>query len=520
MVVQARRRLTEAGVYGSRVIVHQRAPGDTGYPSGFADLIVSSRRLDQPGASRPGDGAAAEDRELDRLARPYGGAICVGRHEALTVRRRGEPSGAGRWTHQYADAANTSNSGDALAPGPLGMRWFREVDVELPSRHGRAPAPLCDEGRLFHAGLDGIVALDAFNGRELWRHPIPGLLAAYDGDELMGTAGTGGTLCLHAGSVYVRDKRRCLRLDAATGKELGEFRTPSQPDGRPGTWGYLAAAEGTLFGGVADDEHIVTYRYQKTTGDMTQLLTESRSLFALDARTGHLRWQYPAEHSLRHNAIAISEGRVFLIDRPLALFDREKKPETKEQALGRLLALDVQTGQVLWQRDDEIYGTLLAAGGPQGVLLMSYQPTRFRLDSELGGRMAAFRMSDGERLWDVKADYQSRPLINGAVVYAQGGAWNLLTGQSVPFEFQRSYGCGILATSQNLLLFRSATLGYFDLQSGRLANYGGIRPGCWINAIPASGLVLLPDASARCRCSYLNQAWIALAPASENEPPK
>ena len=24
-------------------------------------------------------------------------------------------------------------------------------------------------------------------------------------------------------------------------------------------------------------------------------------------------------------------------------------------------------------------------------------------------------------------------------------------------------------------------------------NYGGIRPSCWINAIPASGLVLVPD---------------------------
>jgi hypothetical protein len=48
-----------------------------------------------------------------------------------------------------------------------------------------------------------------------------------------------------------------------------------------------------------------------------------------------------------------------------------------------------------------------------------------------------------------------------------------------------------------------------------LENYGGIRPGCWINAIPAGGLVLVPDASSGCRCSYLNQAWIALSPASE-----
>ena len=41
-------------------------------------------------------------------------------------------------------------------------------------------------------------------------------------------------------------------------------------------------------------------------------------------------------------------------------------------------------------------------------------------------------------------------------------------------------------------------------------NYGGLRPGCWINAIPAGGIVLVPDATAGCQCSYLNRAWVAL----------
>ena len=146
---------------------------------------------------------------------------------------------------------------------------------------------------------------------------------------------------------------------------------------------------------------------------------------------------------------------------------------------------------------------------------MSYQPTRFRLDSEIGGRMAAFRISDGKPLWDIQARYDSRPLINDDMVYAQGGAWKLLTGQSQPFPFQKSYGCGILAASRNLLVFRSATFGYCDFDDpGATRNYGGIRPGCWVNALPAGGLVLVPDATAGCRCSYLNKAWIGLEPMS------
>ena len=64
-----------------------------------------------------------------------------------------------------------------------------------------------------------------------------------------------------------------------------------------------------------------------------------------------------------------------------------------------------------------------------------------------------------------------------------------------------------------MMVFRSATLGYFDLTKGqKTENFGGVRPGCWINAIPAGGLVLVPDASAGCVCSYLNQSWFALQP--------
>ncbi len=142
---------------------------------------------------------------------------------------------------------------------------------------------------------------------------------------------------------------------------------------------------------------------------------------------------------------------------------------------------------------------------------MGYQPTAFRLASEIGGRISVFSTMSGRRLWERAADYRSRPMINGTTLYAQGGAWDLHTGEMRAFNFRRSYGCGILAGGANLLVFRSATLGYFDLlENDRTVDYGGLRPGCWINAIPAGGLVLVPDGSAGCACSYQNRAWVAL----------
>ena len=45
--------------------------------------------------------------------------------------------------------------------------------------------------------------------------------------------------------------------------------------------------------------------------------------------SGEFRWRYDAERAIRHNAIAIGGGRVYLIDRPVAMFDRRRnaKPD-------------------------------------------------------------------------------------------------------------------------------------------------------------------------------------------------
>jgi hypothetical protein len=261
--------------------------------------------------------------------------------------------------------------------------------------------------------------------------------------------------------------------------------------------------------------------------DMEGMPGESTELFALDAVTGEHLWTYKASHSIRHNTIVAGGGKVYLIDRPLAqddLLARQVRREDNRHRLvlagepaghpyGVLVALDARSGEILWKADEEVFGTMLALSIEHDVLVMTYQRNHaYFLRSEVGGRMAGYRASTGERTWSVEADHKSRIMLNGDTIYAQAGAWNLLTGKPVPFQFARSYGCGTLAASRRMLLFRSATLGYRDLATDRTENYGGIRPGCWINAIPVGGLVLMPDATHGCTCSYLNKAYIALQP--------
>jgi outer membrane protein assembly factor BamB len=507
-VAAARQALEAAGLYGARVMVFEGDPARFPLPKSFASLVVSGRSIVEGAAAAPAEA-------VQRVQRPFGGIACVGPPGKMEKTVRGALEGAGVWTHQYADPANTSCSLDTIVRGPLTLSWFRESDFEQPQRHGRAPAPLYYEGRMFVEGLNGIRAADAYTGRPLWEASLPGILKDFNADHLMGTAGTGSNMCLTADGVYVRTGNRCLRLDLATGKKLGEFAAPPLPGGKAGAWGYLACENGTLYGSLANEEHVVKWRFAGKT-DMSGQLTESVMLFALDALTGKVKWTLPAKHSFRHNAIAIGGGKVFAIDRPIAEMDKitadEKKPV--EHPKGVLLALDAATGRVAWKEEKDVFGTVLVAGVRHDTLLMAYQATRFKLPSEKGGEMAALRMSDGKPLWSKKAAYGTRPTLVDRTIYAQGGAWDLLTGEPLKFDLQRSYGCGQLAASAHLAVYRSATMGYKDFASSKegTSNFGGIKLGCWINAIPAGGLVLTPDGTTGCTCSYLNQAWIALTP--------
>lgn len=500
MVALARKQLAAAGLYGIRVTVHQGDPARTNYPKHFADLVISASS----------DKAVLA--EVDRLQRPFGGAAILGKADGRKKIVRGPLEGAGQWTHQYADPANTCCSSDKVLQGPLGMLWFRDSDFDSPSRHGRGPAPLFFEGRLFVEGMNAIRAVNAYNGRLLWEYPLPDILKAYHGEHLVGTAATQSNYCISASGLFVRVGNKVLRLDPATGKKLGEFEAPKTKDGAVVPWGYIAAEDGCLFGSLANTKHVVKHAYGKS--DMSQLFSESVAFFAMDAKTGKVQWIYHAKHSIRHNAIAIGGGKAYLIDRPLAVKDLLLGADKdKEHPPGELVCLDTGDGKELWRAKEKVFGTTLALSKEHDTLVMSYQPTRFKLASEIGGRMAGFQASTGKPRWDVEAKYVTRPLLNGKTLYAEGAALDVVTGEKKAFPLKRSYGCGQLAGSTHLMVFRSATLGYYDLLSPKgVIDYGGLRPGCWINAIPAGGIVLVPDATAGCQCSYLNQAWIALQP--------
>ena len=554
-VKKARRLLDEAGLYGVRVTVHCGDPAEVVYPNHFADLVVSGR------SAVEGLDVVSEQ-AWQRMQCPNHGVACLGPPEQMRLSIRPALQKTGDWTHQNGDVANTLCSRDSIVRAPFEMLWFRDTDFVMPNRHGRGPGPLVAGSLMFVEGLNGLRAVNIYNGRTVWEFSLPGILAAYHREHSIGAAWTGGNYCVNDGRVYVHDGKRCFILEAKTGRKIAELKPPQHADGRPGVWGYIACDGGLLLGTLVNEDYLV--KCWSDRWDTGGLFTESTLLFALDAGTGTVKWTFQPEHSIRHNAIAIGNGRVYVIDRTPAPFDEVRLSKDRAQSearrrsaangtdeneewsrltehpAGRLLALDQKTGKTFWAAKEAAFGTLLLHSAQHDVVVMAYQAVhQASRDSEQGDRMTAFRADDGVRLWDGPGKYKDRPVLCNQTIYTPPGARDLLTGQTLPFTLDRSYGCGIVVGAKRLLVFRSATLGFVDLQgqshpaepAGRpqsgssqapivctTENYGGIRPGCWIAAIPAGGLLLMPDAASWCTCSYLNQGSIALQPRGRRRP--
>ena len=557
----ARATLNAAGVYGGKVVVMQLPTNPLPCADFFANLIVCGE--DFFASSNP---ASAD--EVLRLLKPCGGVAYIGlpwqgagghQHGWLSrrgIRRRrtlwlgelrsavtqlGEPDtnavfaddraritrgaldGAGRWTHQYADAGNTAGSHDTHVRGPLGLLWFGEPGPgRMPSRHASAAAPLALGGRMFVQGEDVVTAYDAYNGLQLWQREIPGATR-------LGLKTETSNLAADDENLFVVANGACLRLDLATGKTRQTYQAPPDAAGQPRPWdGYLACVDGLLYGSTARN-----------------------CVFAMDVDTGKVRWVHDGK-DIMLATICISDGRLFFVERQVT-------PEQLKQGLNGIaatqrvdrlgnaippdvrlvVALDAETGAGAWERPQYVSDCVKvsSAGGElttmvaHGVVLLCGQPWnghfwREFLAGEFSRRsLIALSAKDGRPLWSGRRGYRSRPLIVEDRIIAEPWAYDLktgaeitrvnpVTGMETKWQMSRpGHHCGNIAGAPNMLFFRSGSFGYCDLEADvGTAHWGGQRPGCWINFIPANGVVMVPEASSGCMCPYPLQCTTVFYP--------
>ena len=290
--------------------------------------------------------------------------------------------------------------------------------------------------------------------------------------------------------------------------------------------------------------------YKPSKAAVTQNMMVSDMVFAINAETGKLLWKYPGKR-IAHITITNGDGKIFFAESDIsnsqksaAVTNRQKLVRVgkyEQSAEGMIdyndidarviVALDAGTGKKQWEKPLDVTGCGgdgMAAAYQDGVLLFfgssgTHDAWRFQNNSLKWRRLIALSAQKSEVLYSYPLNYNARPVIVGNQVFIEPRACDLhtgeikkrihpISGELVEWEYLRpGHTCAVTSASANMLFYRSSSTAMYDFENDRgLTLFGGIRPGCWINMIPANGLLLFPESSSGCTCSFPLRSSVVL----------
>ena len=518
-----RKRLQAMNLYGQVTVHDLDHQEQLPYGSWLFNLVLVTDSKDNDLPFSP--------EELWRVVRPAGG--CLWNVKTMQPTYRRPLAGAGEWTHLYGNASNTACSGDALVRGTFTPQWFGLPGPQgMIDRHHRTASPLCKSGMLYVPGNEKMYGVDAYNGTVRWETAVPG-------SRRIGVLRDCGPMCAVDEGIFIAAGKTCSLFSAANGQPIRQFKVPASKEKAVYEWGFVAAEDGLLFGSRVPEggirrEHSRQAIIEGTYWDFRPLVA-SASIFAFAQNMPNLKWHYvPADRVILNPTITLGGGRIYFVEL--------KKPETQKTS-GRVridraldeetfvVALDQQTGEILWKKkmdyasiehhlyglyQNEIYFTIgsrnqASTQGPETVwydIHAIYAATGSLLwQASQNNKMEA----DGDH-----GEQDHHPVIVEDRLYVEPFAYDLNTGKrQYDWGWQRGHrgGCGTIAASNTAFFFRDRHAAMFDLKSKQHSKVTQIsRPGCWINMLPAGGLLLIPEASSGCTCHFAVQASMAFRP--------
>ncbi len=569
-----RRRFDKMGLYGQRISLLHASISNVNLPQYFSSLTIVENHT-----SIPIDKEIFE--KLISSTRPYDGKIwfrgdkkqhenlitIISQHdsdetdiklfeEGLLLSRVGPLSGSDDWTHQYGDVQNSVKSDDKRVKMPLGLLWFGgNSNLDVLPRHGHGPPEQVVDGRLIIEGMDGISARDVYTGQVLWKtlldtletfkmyynetYKNTPLVATYNQRHIPGANGRGTNYIVSNDFVYIIQGTNCQILDIKTGEVKKIFSLPPTQDNNNPDWGYIGVYENYLIAGSEfanysrnappsseEKKEIENLSLKKFTDrrDKTNYdLTASKRLVIMDRYSGEVKWEIKSRHGFIHNSIVSFGGRIFCLDKIPAFIEGKMDRRGIDLPTNyRLLSLDIKNGNLIWEKNDKVFGSWLGYSKDNNLLLQATRPSSDMLSGEEGERMIVYEAESGEEVWDKLISYDNPPILHNDQIITDHIALDIFSGEQVqrknpislelmPWTYTTTKGCNYNIASENLLSFRTSAAGFLDLKNdGGVGHLGGFRSGCTSNLVVANGVLNAPDYTRTCQCGYQNQTSLAM----------
>jgi len=261
-------------------------------------------------------------------------------------------------------------------------------------------------------------------------------------------------------------------------------------------------------------------------------------VLAHDRQSGKPLWTYaPAEGVIINPTLAAGGGRVYFVEATNPQTQRVRDGRIKLAMLlgqgSNLVALDLVSGKTVWKKParlQDLQHIIYLSYAKETLVVTGSRNAKIEGKDRVRYELYAFDAASGNPLWQTTqtpasdvhlqgphAEQVQHSAIVGDVIYNTGIACKLQTGEPVAtWRWEKSTHCTTLSTSASCAFSRFHNPRMFDLKSGKFTDLTKVmRPGCWINIIPAGGLILIPEATAGCICGYPVQTSLGLLPRGE-----
>ncbi|NQZ56538.1 MAG: hypothetical protein HRT88_03580 [Lentisphaeraceae bacterium] len=507
-VTKLRQSLYKQGIYGARINVYHCPRGQQmPFSKNLFNLIYVGQSV-----------STKEYQELVGLTKPGGMLIVKGKKQLIKKALKGQAS----WSAQYGNGGNTAYAGEELnnmeRTGDLKLQWIGRPGADFGiDRNPRMPAPLAANGRLFHQGMNRMIAMDAHNGSILWNLEIPDMRRVNIPRDASNWSTDGDT-------VFTAVLDQLLCIDAATGKIKKTLYLPSSSRKKKGEWAYIGSEKDRIYGSSVRKDTLYKDFWSKSkwydsvkAENTAKVCSDS---FFCYSKAGKGLWKYQ-KGLIINTTISFNKGKVYFIETRSKDLLAKSDSRISEKSLWDnqfLVCLNGRTGKVIWQKSlDVVDGDVVfyMQVHDAGILITSSNSTtkKYHLQSY---SLKGSKKWKAQHNWasNNHAGHMQHPVIIDDKIFLEPYGYNLKDGKELYKGIGRREGCHIYVGIKQGLLFRgtSRQISIWSMNSKKTTTWNRLRPSCWLSMIPAAGMLLVPEGGGGCSCGGWMETSLGFSP--------